>query len=549
MRKKNSVFGLFGLFVVLFFVINGCDITTDNNNGNNNGTGNNDDNTGSNGNGGNNNGNSGNNGNNENGTPIAADYNIGNLNQTAGSVTAVIITAKSGKSTGTRTIYYDGNTVIPQAQGEYTVTFDVAAATGWNAVAGLFAGTLIVNSGNSDRTIGFLELAKMDIEDAHTVYIAPGPVTSTNEIYTINDAGNVKEMTYTYKDEEDNTVTKDGQGNIVIKDKDGNDITDEIKGDVVIPTRRIPTAVYNAGINYIIVCYSSEGYLVRKNDGAVFSLAGVGLPQAEGVANDNQGNIYYRTPVGSQMSVVRIDVQTPSSLTRTVYSPSTDWITSWDITPDGHLIYAYQPNRDWRIRKANGGLYNPIGYSNYGSVFWIGLDGKIRYNGGGKLHTVTIDQNYNVIEQSLVLNFDSGYPTFCLRFTNRILFVRTGSWWGEILEFENPDNLPRSIDFSSIINTIRIAENSNSFYYLLGKNNANSSVLLKINPETDAVTTLLQDQYDIYKMTVSPNDVVTFNALRMSDGAIVIGEISAAGQVKILDATLTNEVVVLERIR
>jgi hypothetical protein len=35
----------------------------------------------------------------------------------------------------------------------------------------------------------------------------------------------------------------------------------------------------------------------------------------------------------------------------------------------------------------------------------------------------------------------------------------------------------------------------------------------------------------------------------MSDGAIVIGEISATGQVKILDATLTNEVVVLERIR
>jgi len=188
-------------------------------------------------------------------TPTAADYVIGNLIQTAGSVTAVTITAKPGKSNGARTIYYDGKTAIPQTQGEYTVTFNVAPVSGWNAAIGLFAGTLTVRPINSGRTIGFLELARMDIEDAHTVFIAPNPETSTNEIYTINDAGKVHEMTYTYKDEENNTVTKDGQGNIVIKDKDGIDITNEVKGDVVIPTRRIPTAVYNAGSNYVIVCY------------------------------------------------------------------------------------------------------------------------------------------------------------------------------------------------------------------------------------------------------------------------------------------------------
>ena len=32
-------------------------------------------------------------------TPVAADYDFGNLSQTAGSVTAVTITAKSGKFT------------------------------------------------------------------------------------------------------------------------------------------------------------------------------------------------------------------------------------------------------------------------------------------------------------------------------------------------------------------------------------------------------------------------------------------------------------------
>ena len=85
-------------------------------------------------------------------TPVAGDYVIGKLNQTAGSVTAVIITPKEGKSAGTITIYYEGasgtmyarNTRTPQTAGTYAVTFDVEAVSGWNAAAGLSAGDLIV---------------------------------------------------------------------------------------------------------------------------------------------------------------------------------------------------------------------------------------------------------------------------------------------------------------------------------------------------------------------------------------------------------------------
>jgi hypothetical protein len=90
----------------------------------------------------------------ENKTPVPGDYTIGNLNQTAGSVTAVTVTAKSGKSPGTVTIYYEGtdtttyakNTSVPTAAGTYAVTFDVAAANGWYAVNGLSAGTLTINA-------------------------------------------------------------------------------------------------------------------------------------------------------------------------------------------------------------------------------------------------------------------------------------------------------------------------------------------------------------------------------------------------------------------
>jgi len=83
---------------------------------------------------------------NDNPTPVVGDYDIsGNLTQTAGSVTAITVTAKGGKSPGVVTVLYNGSATIPQTVGSYPVTFNVAAATGWNAASGLTAGTLTVN--------------------------------------------------------------------------------------------------------------------------------------------------------------------------------------------------------------------------------------------------------------------------------------------------------------------------------------------------------------------------------------------------------------------
>ena len=88
-------------------------------------------------------------------TPVPSDYIIGNLNQTARSVTAVTITANSGKSPGTvSNIRYNNSTTIPQTAGTYAVTFDVAAAAGWSAAIGLSAGNLVVNATNQTPVAG-----------------------------------------------------------------------------------------------------------------------------------------------------------------------------------------------------------------------------------------------------------------------------------------------------------------------------------------------------------------------------------------------------------
>jgi len=58
-------------------------------------------------------------------TPVATDFEIGNLTQAVGNVTPVTIIPKPGKSTGVITIFYNGTTMLPTATGSYNVTFRI----------------------------------------------------------------------------------------------------------------------------------------------------------------------------------------------------------------------------------------------------------------------------------------------------------------------------------------------------------------------------------------------------------------------------------------
>jgi formylglycine-generating enzyme len=79
-------------------------------------------------------------------TPVVSDYNISGTGTFTydGNPKTVTVTRKDGKSTGTVTVKYNGSTVAPSVVGTYSVTFDVAAASGWNAVTNLSAGTLTI---------------------------------------------------------------------------------------------------------------------------------------------------------------------------------------------------------------------------------------------------------------------------------------------------------------------------------------------------------------------------------------------------------------------
>jgi hypothetical protein len=370
------------------------------------------------------------------------------------------------------------------------------------------------------------------------LFIAPDSGAGENDkLYKITGSGAVEEVRY--YDEEDKEM----------------------------PMEREPSAVYNAGKDCVIICYGkNEGYLVRKDDGAVFSLKDVGIPDpyfqggnyinAKVVQTDALGNIYYIADIieGSKVGteLVKIDISTPTDLVKTRYVQLTEgYVLShegFDITSTGHAIYKGDA---FRIRKSNGGLYNlPNG------AWWIGLDDKIKLypSTGGKIMTFTITSSFDVTtsEKSTPdFYIRENVYFYLVRFADRILLLGKGISAGEelIYELENPSGIARKIPLTQLSNVKRVVY-SDDFYYVSGNNNSEQPVLLKINSTSDVIADLLTpNQYDIYAMTVDQNDIVTFNALRMSDGAKVIGEISAAGKVRILDEKINAEVTVLERIR
>lgn len=82
-------------------------------------------------------------------TPTAADFTLPTdltKNYTSSPITVAAPTLKSGKTgAGTITVKYADSDTAPTNAGSYTVTFDVAAGTNYNAATGLSIGTLTIN--------------------------------------------------------------------------------------------------------------------------------------------------------------------------------------------------------------------------------------------------------------------------------------------------------------------------------------------------------------------------------------------------------------------
>lgn len=396
------------------------------------------------------------------------------------------------------------------------------------------------NSGGSNN--GDLSaVAQMDISDAQDLIISRGDIASgsfisamsysnqQNTLFKITEQGYVLEVKY--YDEEDNEISSQGIQ---------------------------PEAIYNVNSNYIIVVFSAssnQGYLVRKSDGSVWNLSSIGVPGSHvsginfenynPVQVDSYNNIYFITMMQNNSILYKLDISDPEHIRATPCTPYSDFVVSYCVNPDGHMVYSTSFVN--RIFLSNNRSYNlPNGVF----PFWVGLDGDIKYSINTELHSVDIDTSFNMNDSIIPTPEFFGVIAsdhYLVKFIDMgISLIIPGIW-----EVENPSNTPRHITISEI-NEIKNVAYSNNYYYLAGNNSSQTPLLLRINPQNDQVTTLLPsngDEYDIYKMTVSLDNNISFCALRMRDSKNVVGQIDSSGKVTIISESGNSEIVELVRIK
>ncbi|MCG8480159.1 MAG: hypothetical protein MI724_13765 [Spirochaetales bacterium] len=171
------------------------------------------------------------------------------------------------------------------------------------------------DSNGSDGSGGG-ELAFLDIVGAEALFIAPGSGSQSSVSSLVTD-----DATDTlFKTTEDGFVQE-----VTFLDEENNEIT----------VTNTPSRIYDVNSTYVIVLFNADtsGYLVRKSDGAAFSLDNVGVPAGEVAQSntflnapviqaDGSGNLYYQVisdPVSVSVDVVRINVGDPARLTAEAY--------------------------------------------------------------------------------------------------------------------------------------------------------------------------------------------------------------------------------------
>ena len=330
----------------------------------------------------------------------------------------------------------------------------------------------------------------------------------------------------------------------------------------------------------------TSSYLVRKTDGAVFSLANAGNPSYNNyndyknssiIKTDKQNNLYFLTDAYLNNTwirkIVKVNLSGVDSLQSTTVSASTDRVSKFDVDWNGNIIYegslaesTSSPASVRRLKKLNGGLVNLGDMSSY----WIGLDGCIYYcsptihsweydpetgacinsNYGYPIKKITVDSSFNVSEEiygyltSGIFSYTSSYK---IDLKNKIYIISGAS----ICEVYNEAGKPRNVLLEALhIKSIASASSSENYYYIMGSDSSNNTFLVRVNPEDDSYIHLLpQNEYDVYSFTASEENGVIFNALRMSDGKKVIGKVGInGGAVKMIDEESDVKISYLERI-
>jgi hypothetical protein len=125
--------------------------------------------------------------------------------------------------------------------------------------------------------------------------------------------------------------------------------------------------------------------------------------------------------------------------------------------------------------------------------------------------------------------------TYKLYLPDRIIMASTN---GYVVEVDNPTHTPVG---SSPYNSISAAGVSDHYYYLAALNRSGDPSLYRVDPVSEITTPLLPvGSYEVYSFSVGKDDYIYFNAMKMANGANVIGEITPYGTVILISDTADN---------
>jgi hypothetical protein len=402
----------------------------------------------------------------------------------------------------------------------------------------------IIDNGDNNENTQKSKLVIIDIANATNLFITSGSNSEPSKLFKITDDAHVQEVLYF--------------------DEDGK----------IITSIQSPSSVYNVNDNYVIIIFSDNAFLIRKTNGAVFTLpsdcipadnlqAGNNFKNAKKFQTDNDDNIYYQAGNSELPGIVKLNISNPNSIVKTDCLPSGVGTDAFAVSPEGHIVYQSSTPSVYTIKKSNGDSYNIEGMERR-YQFYIGLDGKIKVI---KLQTIdiyTIDSEFNVSVNTIrpdgTIPDETYNPSvvfinnnsYLLYFHNKI-FVATSSNGTGVFEFES--DTPDEIILDG--KNTKIAKKSNSCIYASGNDYwTNEPLLIKIDlTKIDSLTLkyeyqcLFSNQYDIYHFTVSDDDIIYFVGKQISDEAKVIGRISSTGEVNILSTEFETDDIILERIR
>ena len=268
------------------------------------------------------------------------------------------------------------------------------------------------------------------------------------------------------------------------------------------------------------------------------------------VLSDGENNIYFITDINyssnsnKYQELYRIDVTNPEKVTaQPLTGPQDNQINGFAVDAAGNVVYSYYGNNSGgaRLAFAGGGFANCNDTS-----YWTAPDGKFYYNSSYSISRLDIEgQKVTETEYGKVDFYFYGYGSYYLTSGDRAYILNEE---GQLFEVYNPEGKPRLVEGVPALTNIQAVAQSEEELFIAGESNGQPRVI-RVNPVTGAWSDLYTPGlYEVYDM-VYAGGRLTVNAMRMNDGAIIMGELDGTGEMNVLDEKSNSKVLYLTRIK